>query len=239
MNHLLEKWGGKVVAGSRSRWITLLLWVITVSFLSFLWPQVNEEETNSNNLLPDDAMSVEASKIMEEQFANDTGTPLLLVWYRENGLNEADFQLIQNLYQELNTNPLQQQSMVPDFSQVPVQGLKQTASEDSKVITTPVFFSENAAGTEINPSLKALKTKITELAEEDPFNNALSESGLHIRLSGPVGIQNDAEALFGQADLTLLLATVLLVLVLLILLYRSPILAIVPLIGGRLCLFIR
>lgn len=65
--------------------------------------------------------------------------------------------------------------------------------------------------------------------DEDPFKRKISDAGLHVRLSGPVGIQTDAVSLFSQADVKLLVATVLLVLVLLILLYRSPILAILPL----------
>lgn len=69
------------------------------------------------------------------------------------------------------------------------------------------------------------------IVEENPFNEELSKDGLHIRFTGPVGIQTDATELFSQADITLLVTTVLLVLVLLIVLYRSPILAIVPLIS--------
>src|SRR5699024_1267912 len=47
----------------------------------------------------------------------------------------------------------------------------------------------------------------------------------------PVGIQTDAVSLFSNADITLLMSTVLLVFILLIVLYRSPILAIVPLVA--------
>ena len=54
---------------------------------------------------------------------------------------------------------------------------------------------------------------------------------LSVRLSGPVGISVDATDLFMGADVALLIATVLLVLILLLLIYRSPILALIPLIG--------
>ena len=54
---------------------------------------------------------------------------------------------------------------------------------------------------------------------------------LNLRYSGPVGIAIDATGLFKNADFKLLAATVLLALVLLILIYRSPLLAIIPLIA--------
>lgn len=230
MNHVLDKLGG-VVAGAKTRWVTLAIWLVLVVLLSTVWPQVNDEETGSNNLLPEGAMSVEASRIADEQFPDDAGVPLLLVWYQENGLNEADVQAIQSLYTDLKANPLLQQSMVPNFGQIPPQALMESASSDGKALTTPVFFDENASIEELQQSLKTLKGKISGAMEENPFEKDVSEKGLHVRLTGPVAIQTDAVELFSQADVTLLITTVLLVLVLLIVLYRSPILAVVPLIG--------
>ena len=86
MNNFLNKIG-EIVAGRKSRWVTLIVWVLVVGILSSVWPQVNSEETNDSNLLPDTAMSVEIAKIVDEQFPNDTAVPLLLVWYRDGGLS--------------------------------------------------------------------------------------------------------------------------------------------------------
>nr|WP_240795488.1 MMPL family transporter [Aquibacillus halophilus] len=226
----MNKWGN-IVANSKSRWITLVLWIGLVALLSTVWPQVNDEESGSNNLLPDDAMSVEASKIMEEQFPDDSGVPLLLVWQRQGGLTETDFESVQTLYKELKSDSLNHQSMVPDFGNIPIQALMQSASSDGEALTTPVFFKESASTEELQQSLVVLKENITSLMETDPFNGDVSDEGLHVRFTGPIGIQTDSTELFSQADVTLLIATVLLVLVLLIVLYRSPILAVVPLVG--------
>ncbi|QHE51571.1 MMPL family transporter [Pontibacillus sp. HMF3514] len=222
---------GKIVAGSKTRWVTIVIWILLVGMVSSIWPQVNNEETNSNNLLPDEAMSNEAAKLAEEEFPNESGVPLLLVWYQDEGLEEADIKEIQSVYQELESNPVEYQSKVPSFAKIPVAALLESASEDGKALTTPVFFKEDASTEELQKSLQNLKKIITEKVGKNPFDTNLSEDGLHVRMTGPVGIQTDATELFSQADLTLLLATVLLVLVLLIVLYRSPILAVVPLIG--------
>ncbi|GAE25583.1 membrane protein [Halalkalibacter wakoensis JCM 9140] len=230
MNHFLKNYTS-YVAGSKTRWLTLIVWMVLIGLVSVIWPAVNEHETNTSNLLPEDAMSVVADQIIEEQFSDDVGIPLLLVWYQESGLTEENFQLIQSLYMDLEVNPLQEQSMVPPFGQLPIDVLRNAASEDEKAITTPVFFNRDASVDELKEALSVLEEKVGSLTGTELLHIDLAEEGLHLRFSGPVGISIDATELFSQADFTLLIATVLLVLILLILLYRSPILAIVPLIG--------
>ncbi len=98
-------------------------------------PQVNEEKTGSNHLLPENTMSVQADQIMEEQFPNENGIPLLLVWHHDNQLTDEDYQLVQRIYQELKENPLAHQSMVPPFAEMPLQALKQSASGDGSALS--------------------------------------------------------------------------------------------------------
>ncbi|WP_407271396.1 MMPL family transporter [Radiobacillus sp. PE A8.2] len=226
----LDSWE-KVVAGSKSRWISLVFWVAMVAILSAVLPSVGDVEPGSNDLLPEDAMSVEASKISDEQFPNDSGVPLLIIWNRSEGLTESDYEAVQSLYKGLIEEPLVEQTMVPPFDQIPVQALMQSASSDGEALTTPVFFDKTALTGDLQLALEELEQRINKLTENGPVSNQLESDGLHIRFTGPVGIQTDAVSLFSQADVTLLIATVLLVLILLILLYRSPLLAIVPLIG--------
>jgi RND superfamily putative drug exporter len=57
------------------------------------------------------------------------------------------------------------------------------------------------------------------------------EGGVEIRLTGPAGIATDTVEIFRNADLVLLAFTVLLVLVLLLVIYRAPLLALIPLLG--------
>lgn len=65
----------------------------------------------------------------------------------------------------------------------------------------------------------------------DLITAAPAGARLVARLTGPAGIAIDASGLFSGANLTLLVATTLLVLVLLVLIYRSPLLPWVPLVG--------
>ncbi|MFD2209942.1 MMPL family transporter [Virgibacillus halophilus] len=225
-----RKHWGTIVSGVKTRWVTVVVWIVIVAVLSMVWPQINSRETDSNQLLPDDVMSVQASKIAKVQFSNDAGTPLLLVWYQKNGLSQTDYERIKKLYQSLSENPVTKQSFIPPLYKAPAQALATSVSEDGKALTTPVFFDKNASTKQLQKGLDELEKQLDKAFGSKVSGNALDKDGLHVRYSGPVGIQTDAVALFSNADITLLLATIALVLILLIILYRSPLLAIVPLI---------
>ncbi|HDR7784737.1 MULTISPECIES: MMPL family transporter [Bacillus] len=220
---------GRLVAGKHTQWITLSIWILITLLLSFTLPQVNSTKEPNPKNLPETAMSQQAEALMKKEFPNNAGNPLLVVWYKDGGLQSQDYKLIQDVYKELKASPLKEQSTLPPFDTLPEQVLSKSASKDGTSFVTPVFFNK-AAGTDIlKGNLDDLKNIVNSKIDEDPFKRKLSDAGLHVRLSGPVGIQTDAVSLFSQADVKLLIATVLLVLVLLILLYRSPILAILPL----------
>src|SRR5699024_6366937 len=218
-------------ANSKTRWATIFIWILLIGIFSYIWPQVNDRETTDNQLLPEDANSVVASDIVNEEFTNDAGSPLLLVWHRESGLEDDDFEAIQDLYQNLDDSPLDEQTFIPPFQDAPVQALAGSASEDGAALITPVFFDEDASTKALQAALDQLSDKVTDQFDANVLESNMSDDQLHLRFSGPVGIQTDAVSLFSNADVTLLITTVLLVFVLLILLYRSPILAIVPLIA--------
>ncbi|MGG3654233.1 hypothetical protein CN568_23000 [Bacillus pseudomycoides] len=227
--HPLYTWG-KYVGGPKARWITLFVWVLLTLVLSFTWPAVNTVEDETAPNLPETAMSQQANNIIKKEFPNDSGNPVLIVWHKDEGLEEKDFKKIQDTYQKLRNSPLKGQSTLPPFDTIPHQALAKNVSEDGTSLVTPVFFDKTVGTDMLQENMAELQIVIKNTVEDDPFKRKISDSGLHIRLSGPVGIQTDAVSIFSQADVKLLVATVLLVLVLLILLYRSPLLAILPLI---------
>ncbi|WP_397315837.1 MMPL family transporter [Ornithinibacillus gellani] len=222
---------GGIFASPKTRWATIFVWILLIGVFSYIWPQVNDRETTDNQLLPEDANSVVASQINNKEFANDAGTPLLLVWYRDGGLENADYEAIQDVYTVLEEEPVDSQTFIPPFQNAPVEALAGSASEDGSALITPVFFDDTASTKVLQAALDELEVKITDQLGSDVLKDKLADDGLHVRFSGPVGIQTDAVSLFSNADITLLITTVMIVFVLLILLYRSPILAIVPLVA--------
>ncbi|MFJ7890854.1 MMPL family transporter [Lysinibacillus xylanilyticus] len=225
--HPLEQWGS-MVASKKGRLLALVFWVLLVVVLSFAWPQINSIKSESGKNLPENEMSQQAATIIAEQFPNEAGTPLLLVWYRESGLTTDDFVAIQKVYGELQVKPLENQTLIPPYDKMPPQAFLASASDNGTTIVTPIFFEKGVATDSLRASLKALTKTMDKYNIQ--LDKDLASDNLHVRYSGPVGIATDAVSLFSQADVKLLIATVLLVLVLLIIIYRSPLLAIIPLI---------
>jgi RND superfamily putative drug exporter len=223
---------GRWVAGKRSKWITLLVWIMVVAILTIVWPSVGSEEINNSPNLKNDVASVQAEAIESQQFPAGSGLPALLVWHRESGLTDEDIVNVQNLYGKWGTNPLPFQDSVPPFDKMPLPALKALLSEDQSTLVTPVLFSEGMESDQLKEGVEELKTQTKEEMGSDPFLVSLDNgSELSARVTGPVGVSIDATGLFKNADFKLLLGTVILVLFFLLLIYRSPILALIPLIA--------
>ena len=228
--HPLERWG-EIMGGKKSRWVVLGLWLAFAVVLAFVFPQVNSVENYSGEDLPEDEMSIEASALIDEEFSSDAGLPLLIVWYKDAGLEMSDIQNIQSLYGELAENPLQKQQSVPPFAQLPPQALMGSLSENGKSIVTPIFFEETIDTDVLKENYEEIKSITQDITGENPYDTeSLSEDGLHARFSGPAGISVDATDLFASADFKLMTATVIIILVILLVIYRSPILAVIPLV---------
>ncbi|RXZ79993.1 MMPL family transporter [Paenibacillaceae bacterium] len=223
---------GAAIAGKKTRWITLGIWIVAVVALNLLFPQANSQTVENAPNLPDTKMSVQAEQMALKEFPNGAGVPALIVLHRQNGLGEEDISSLLAITQYFTDNPLPYQTFIPPFHQLPPQALTASFSEDKSTAVLPVFFENDATTAQLKDSITQFQKQATELVGSNPFDRELTAAGeLTARVTGPVGIAIDATGLFENADFTLLVATVLLVLILLLLIYRSPILAIIPLIG--------
>ncbi|NMO94492.1 MMPL family transporter [Paenibacillus lemnae] len=223
---------GRFVAGPKTKWVTLAVWVVLVAVLSVAWPMVNEKETNNAPNLPEDSPSVQADLVAAREFPSGEGLPALLVWQRTGGLSDEDLGNIQKLYAKLTEDPVPYQAgeVIP-FDKLPLPALKQQLSEDGESLVTPVFFEASAGAEGTEEGLNRVKEMTTEAFGANPFDQDLNGTELAARITGPAGISVDATGLFQDADVSLLIATVVLVLVILLLIYRSPVLALIPLVA--------
>ncbi|MBP1906434.1 RND superfamily putative drug exporter [Paenibacillus turicensis] len=231
MGILLEKMG-RYVAGKRSKWITLAVWILIAVILSSVWPAVNKVTQNNAPNLGDEMPSVIAAQLAEEQFPSDAGIPALFVFKRDGGLTDADYGHLTSLTSHFTANPALGQQLVVPFDKIPLPVLKGQASKDGSTIVLPFFFEKGLDSADITKAIDAIEAQMEKEFKENPFKQDLDKQGeLSVRVTGPAGISKDASGLFADADVSLLISTVLLVLVLLLLIYRSPILAIIPLIA--------
>ncbi|MGE7121222.1 MMPL family transporter [Peribacillus sp. NPDC046944] len=220
-----------MMTGTISRWVVIAIWIIATVLLTFTLPAVNDKTENVPTDLPADSDSVVADELIKKEFPNSSGIPALLTWHREGGLTDADLAEIQNLSKELTESPLKQQSFLPPLHNAPLPALKGSVSEDGTTFVQPLFFEESAGTAVLEKNIERINKLVTERVGTDPSKVKIDSEDLSLRVTGPVGISVDATGLFAGADIQLLLATVILVLVVLLLIYRSPLLAIIPLIG--------
>lgn len=100
------------------------------------------------------------------------------------------------------------------------EALESFVSEDNEALFLPILFEEDIRSTEINQGL----------AEIHAVLDTYTSFTTHV--TGPAGIAVDATDLFSRADFVLLFSTVGIILILLIVTYRSPLLALIPLLGA-------
>jgi uncharacterized membrane protein YdfJ with MMPL/SSD domain len=103
------------------------------------------------------------------------------------------------------------------------QARPQLVSEDGKTMTLIAVLGDSTGDVDFREEVSRIREYTDRLDEE--------RGPLQVKVTGPAGVIADAVLIFASADITLLLTTVALVLVLLIIIYRSPILALVPLIA--------
>jgi RND superfamily putative drug exporter len=197
----------RFLSGRITAWITLALSVVVVGLLFALVP-AGESDSFPDAGLPSTTESARVSDLLDD-FPSADGTVGILVWSREDGggLTTDDLAAVAERatgLADLSTTP---QAVVPRPSE---DGL-------AAIVAVPLDAAE------VEDDLSGTATELRDVASDD------LPDGLEARLTGPVGFQDDVSNAFAGADFRLLLVTVIVVAVLLIVTYRSPVLWIVPL----------
>ncbi|MCM3584896.1 MMPL family transporter [Mesobacillus maritimus] len=208
------------VSTKRGMWMTIIAWLVLMVGLS-AGPRLGDYKVTNFQSLPDEAQSLLAEKKTEEIFPNEQGTPGILVFHNENGNISTDevTQILNGIIEE----DIKGIETILDISALPPQALTSFISEDGSTMIVPMELEQglgNNQYAEINDKASAIGNKIAAEFENMAFY-----------ITGPAGIAGDTLKLFEQADFVLLLATIVIILVLLIAIYRSPLLAFIPLLA--------
>ncbi|MBU8729623.1 MMPL family transporter [Cytobacillus oceanisediminis] len=214
--HSITDW----VSTKRGMWITIIAWLVLMIGLS-AGPKLGDYKTNNFQSLPDEAKSIIAENKTEEYFPNKQGTPGILVFHNENG--EVDIEEAKQILEGITLEDIDGIKTIIDISKLPPQALGSFISEDKSTMIVPMEL-ENVLGND-------QYAEINDLASEAGNNIAEDLESTAFYITGPAGIAGDTVKLFEQADFVLLIATVLIILVLLIAIYRSPLLAVIPLLA--------
>jgi RND superfamily putative drug exporter len=167
------------------------------------------ENNESTSFLPSDAESTKALTVAEE-LQDGEQAPIVIIYRREGGLTEADQQKIAADRDELN-------AAMEKYPQVSPFGEPQPSPNGDAALLIGNITGDGESETILDP--------IDDIREmvSDPGG------GLEVKVTGPAGFAADAIKVFESIDGTLLLAAMLIVFVLLILIYRSPLFFWIPL----------
>jgi RND superfamily putative drug exporter len=209
------------VTGRWGRWLTLALWLIAAGVLNVLAPKLADYYDTSGFGIGDQE-SVRAARVLAAAFPQARGVPALIVVHNPAGLGPADEAAAQQISDWLvsGAHPAGVTAVVSP-STVP-QARAQLVSADGTTLEILATLDDALSDRERTSVVEALR------AYTDRFDSA---GGRQVKVTGPAGIITDAASIFGDTDLPLLLTTVALVLVLLLAIYRSPLLALAPLVA--------
>jgi putative drug exporter of the RND superfamily len=194
------------------KFVVLGVWIALVVALGPAASQFESAQKNeASSFLPGDA---ESTKVLDalEGFGSADVADAVIVFAREGGLTAADRGAIERVRADLAADP-------PVATGPPSPPV---LSEDgaAAIVTAPVDVADGESD--------LLLDAVGDMRDR---NAAAAPAGLEIAVTGAAGFSADAIEVFEGINSTLLLATAGLVFVLLVLIYRSPIFWILPLLA--------
>jgi len=202
--------------------VVLLLWIAAVIVLSIFAPSSKDYSVSSKEgSVKNDTPSAIANQVIKEQFPSKEGLTGLLVFHRDDKLTDKDREKITEVSQWLSSEekPKYVESSLP-FHQFPKPVQDQMFSKDGTTLLLNFTLKEGSDSHDANATIKVMNDKLTQL----------KLGTLQAEITGPAGISSDTISIFQNADFVLMLATIVLIFVLLLVIYRSPLLAVIPLV---------
>ncbi|RZB15081.1 MMPL family transporter [Streptomyces sp. F001] len=197
-------------SGTRRRalpWAVLGLWVGLLVLIAPFSGKLSDVQVNrAVDYLPTSADSTQVARI-QDSLPGGEATSIVVVYHRDGGLTEAD-----------RTTAADQIAQVEgDFDLS--AGPQAVTSQDGTTVMYPVSTTAPGQDDEARDEFVAGVRDITRGGD-----------GLDVKVGGPDAISTDAREVYGSLGGPLLYTTAAIVAILLVLIYRSPFLWLVPLI---------
>ncbi len=219
----------KIFTLSVKNWKTatffIVSWFILMNILFMVSPQLSEVTTNNQDeFLPSDSESVSAMKVRFEKFPSTDGVPAIIALrsYLNPSTNQPDSERT-NLgilkFVELLRSDQSPESISSVIS--PIEDPSLSSDNISMIIV-------NISGSPQDENFGSTVDWITNETKNIENFEGISYFS-EIAITGPAGIFNDAVKVFQSIDQQLLLLSVIFVVFILFLIYKSPVLAVIPL----------
>src|SRR4051794_22953791 len=205
-----------VVSGRVTKWVLIVAWVVLTVVLERPGSKLADVSTSATeSFLPSDAQSTRVVRLLDDRFASGETATGLVVYQRTGGLTAADRRKIAHdakAATSLHSLPVVGRPAVP-FQPGSPPGL-----------VSPHGDLAFTAGTVRNDN-----KKLGDWGKDLRDITGSGSGGLQVFVTGDLGLAADDDEASGATDTRLLIATVALVLVLLSVIYRSPLIALLPL----------
>ncbi len=246
-----------LAAGRRAKWVVFAVWFVAIFIaggIANLPGKFEEAESNeATSYLPGGAESTKALKATES-LQNGEIAPAVIIYRRSSGLTATDFRTIVEDVEGMTAKRFP--GVVPDGATAASGGERHApenrsgavpagapagcgtpvteapgqppgyepfvgpvCSRDGKAAILSAYIKGNGEGERIVDPVKYWREQITD------------EGGLQAKITGGAGFSADAIEVFEGINGTLLLAAVSLVIFLLIVIYRSPMFFLIPLVS--------
>jgi RND superfamily putative drug exporter len=204
----------RLVCGRRSKWVVLALWVILLVALAPLAQKLNDAEKNdSASWLPGKAESTKVLQLQKD-FVPESA-PAVVVYTRPGGLTPADVA-------KIGQDAAAVRGMTADGitgSRTVGPVLDRTQSPRAAQLIVPIEMGQSGWSS-IENAVDDLRTSATKNA-----------AGLEVHITGPGGYSADTNKAFAGIDGTLLFSALGVVVVILLITYRSLSLLLLPVIA--------
>ena len=210
------------ITGRKTAWATIAIGII-LAVLALGPFRAVTTETNPTNGLPDDSETSLVNEALKDLPGADS-TAAVVVFKADDTFTEEQLEWLQGTFDPI--------------VQLPVGGVNESFEEltnaevNGEPFVPPAIISEdNTTAVVTIPLEKSDETEVVSERVKEIREIASSDlpNGITAYVTGPEAFQADLVSVFEGADFTLLLFTVIVVAVLLIVTYRSPVLWIVPL----------
>ncbi|OIJ65615.1 MMPL family transporter [Streptomyces mangrovisoli] len=215
-----KRYAIRFVCGRRTKWVVVAVWLVVLVLAAPLGSKLSDAQDNdAQSWLPGSAESTQVLSL-SEKFRPEQA-PAVVVYARPGGLTPADRQRIVGDAAELRT--LHDHGIRGAAVQGPVYD--RAAAPRAAEIYVPITMGPTG-WKRVAPAVDSVRDVV-----------GTGSQGLAVHITGPGGIAADSSKAFAGIDSTLLFAAMAVVIVMLLLTYRSPTLLFVPLIGVVVALF--
>jgi RND superfamily putative drug exporter len=206
--------------GRRTKFAVIVVWLLVLVAIGPLSGKFEDaQENDPADYLPANAESVKTLDRLDG-FPSDDEADAITVFHRDGGLTGEDTAAIQQVRGAISTRVRTAINSVRPETVAETGPAQISGDGATALLTTPITVPEAASGD--------AEDLLTDTPEEIKDELGSLPSGLEAKVTGPAGFAADAVEVFNDINGTLLLATAGLVLLLLIVIYRSPIFWIIP-----------